>query len=293
MLGTLYVVSTPIGNLEDITLRALRVLREADLIVGEDTRRTRGLLAHYGIGTPFAPSLYEGVERERTEGLLRLLREGKRIALVSDAGTPLLSDPGYPLVRACAAEGIPVVPIPGASALLAALVASGLPTDRFLFGGYLPRQPGPRRRALEELLGVGCTAVVYESPRRVRATLEELANLDPNRPVVVARELTKVHEEFVRGTAAEVAAALAARGEVRGEVALLVGPGEAPPPPPTDPEAVRVRYAELLAAGNPPREALRKTAVETGVSRREVYRIVHAEGAPTEAPGLTGRIRSA
>lgn len=271
MPGTLYVVSTPIGNLEDITLRALRALREADLVVGEDTRRTRGLLSHYGIATPFAPSLYEGIEEERTEGLLRLLREGKRIALVSDAGTPLLSDPGYPLVRACAQEGIPVVPVPGASALLAALVASGLPLDRFLFGGYLPRQPGPRRRALEELLGHGCTVVVYESPRRLALTLRELADLDPNRDVVVARELTKVHEEFVRGTAAEVAAEFSSRDEVKGEVVVLVGPSRAPAREPF-PEEILARFREHLAAGMTPRDAIALTATELRIPRRKVYR---------------------
>ncbi len=274
MPGTLYVVSTPIGNLEDITLRALRVLREADLVVGEDSRRTRGLLSHYGIATPFAPSLYEGVEEERTEALLRLLREGKRVALVSDAGTPLLSDPGFPLVRACAREGIPVVPIPGASALLAALVASGLPLDRFLFGGYLPRQPGPRRRALEELLDFGCTVVVYESPRRLRATLRELAELEPGRDVVVARELTKVHEEFVRGAAAEVAAAFSSRDEVKGEVVVLVGPSRPPAREPS-PAEILARFREHLATGMTPRDAIAQTATELRIPRRKVYRTVH------------------
>ena len=277
MAGTLYICSTPIGNLEDITLRALRVLREADLIVGEDTRRTRKLLAHYGIHTPFAPSLYQGAEERRTDEVLGLLRQGKNVALVSDAGTPLLSDPGFPLVRACVAHGIPVVPVPGASALLAALVASGLPMDRFLFLGHLPRSPGPRRRALEELVRVDCTAVFYESPHRIRATLAELAELAGGRPTVVARELTKVHEEFVRGTAEEVYRELQSRDEVKGEIVVVVGPraearGEA------SPDEIRSRYEELLAQGLGPGEALKRTARELGVPRRLAYQAVHAPG---------------
>jgi len=171
MAGTLYICSTPIGNLEDITLRALRVLREVDLIVGEDSRHTRKLLSHYGIHTPFAPSLFQGVEERRVEGVLQALREGKDVALVCDAGTPLISDPGYPLVRACLAEGIKVVPVPGASAFLTALVASGLPPDRFLFLGYLPRKSGPRKKLLERLSELPYTAILYESPHRVLSTL--------------------------------------------------------------------------------------------------------------------------
>jgi 16S rRNA (cytidine1402-2'-O)-methyltransferase len=275
MEGTLYVCSTPIGNLEDITLRALRTLREADLIVGEDTRRTRVLLSHHGIHTPFAPSLYQGAEEERTRHVLALLREGKNVALVSDAGTPLLSDPGYPLVRACVGEGIPVVPIPGPSALLAALVASGLPTDRFLFLGHLPRQGGPRRKALESLRTVDCTVVFYESPRRLVPTLELLAELYGPRRVVVARELTKVHEEFVRGTAAEIHQEFAARGEVKGEVVVLLGPGSPAERPPADVSVVTL-YRQLLSAGLSPQEALQETSARLGLPRRAVYKTVHS-----------------
>jgi 16S rRNA (cytidine1402-2'-O)-methyltransferase len=271
--GILYICSTPIGNLEDVTLRVLRILREVDVIVGEDSRRTRRLLAHYGIHTPFAPSLYQGVEAERVEGVLRLLREGKDVALVSDAGTPLISDPGYPLVRACVREGIPVVPIPGPTAAVAALVASGLPPDRFLFLGHLPRPIGPRRRVLEGLRDLDCTAVAYDSPHRIVATLGILAELYPDRPVVVARELTKLHEEFVRGTAQEVHAALMARGEVKGEVVVLIG--SARPTPPSTPEAVRDLYHGLLAQGLTPKEARAETARRLGVPRRTVYRGIH------------------
>lgn len=274
MAGTLYVCSTPIGNLEDITLRALRILREADLIVGEDTRRTRVLLSHYDIHTPFAPSLYQGAEERRTEEILALLREGKRVALVSDAGTPLLSDPGYPLVRASVAHGIPVVPVPGPSALLAALVASGLPMDRFLFLGHLPRSPGPRRRALGELVGADCTVVFYESPHRIRATLGDLAELAGSRAVVVARELTKVHEEFVRGTAGEVYREFASRAEVRGEIVVLVAPRAKSAPGPS-PEEIRARYEEHLTQGLGPPEALKRTARDLGIPRRVAYRAIH------------------
>ncbi len=275
MTGTLYVCATPIGNLEDVTLRALRVLREADLIVGEDTRRTRKLLSHHGIHTRFAPSLFQGAEEERTPEVISLLRAGKTVALVSDAGTPLLSDPGYPLVRTCVTEGIPVVPVPGPSALLAALVASGLPMDRFLFLGHLPRQPGPRQRALATLDAVDCTVVFYESPHRIQATLEQLAAMWGSRPVVMARELTKLHEEFIRGSAVEVQRVLASRSEVKGELVVVVGPSGDAAPMTSSAEAARTVYAEIISAGLPPKEALQETADRLGMSRRAVYRFVH------------------
>ena len=275
MPGTLYVCATPIGNLEDITLRALRVLREVDLIVGEDSRHTRKLLSHYDIHTPFAPSLYQGVEEARVEGVLRVLREGKDVALVCDAGTPLISDPGYPLVRACLAEGIKVVPVPGASAFLAALVASGLPPDRFLFLGYLPRKSGPRKKVLERLSELPYTAILYESPHRVLSTLEELARLFPRRPLVLARELTKVYEEFIHGTAEEVFAEVKRRGGVKGELVLLIAPADPKEKEEPEPEPMRKRFRELLDCGFSPGEAVKKVAEEFGIPRREAYRIVH------------------
>jgi len=275
MPGTLYVCATPIGNLEDITLRALRVLREVDLIVGEDSRHTRKLLSHYDIHTPFAPSLYQGVEEARVEGVLRVLREGKDVALVCDAGTPLISDPGYPLVRACLAEGIKVVPVPGASAFLAALVASGLPPDRFLFLGYLPRKSGPRKKVLERLSELPYTAILYESPHRVLSTLEELARLFPRRPLVLARELTKVYEEFIHGTAEEVFAEVKRRGGVKGELVLLIAPADLKEKEEPEPEPMRKRFRELLDCGFSPGEAVKKVAEEFGIPRREAYRIVH------------------
>ena len=275
MPGTLYVCATPIGNLEDITLRALRVLREVDLIVGEDSRHTRKLLSHYDIHTPFAPSLYQGVEEARVEGVLRVLREGKDVALVCDAGTPLISDPGYPLVRACLAEGIKVVPVPGASAFLAALVASGLPPDRFLFLGYLPRKSGPRKKVLERLSELPYTAILYESPHRVLSTLEELARLFPRRPLVLARELTKVYEEFIHGTAEEVFAEVKRRGGVKGELVLLIAPADLKEKEEPEPESMRKRFRELLDRGFSPGEAVKKVAEEFNIPRREAYRIVH------------------
>ncbi|HAZ31016.1 TPA: 16S rRNA (cytidine(1402)-2'-O)-methyltransferase [Candidatus Acetothermia bacterium] len=275
MTGILYVCSTPIGNLEDVTVRALRALEEADVIAGEDTRRTRKLLSHYGIHTPFAPSLYQGAEGERTEGVLALLRAGKTVALVTDAGTPLISDPGYPLVRACVEEGIAVVPVPGPSALLAALVASGLPTDRFLFLGHLPRQPGPRRRVLESVRAVDCTVVFYESPHRLSSTLELVAELYGSRPVVVARELTKVYEEFVRGSAEEVQREFASRPEIKGEIVLVVGPAEGEGSPLAPAEAARSMYQDLLTSGLSPKEALQETAAKLDLPRRTVYHAVH------------------
>lgn len=275
--GTLYICATPIGNLEDVTLRVLRVLKEVDVIVAEDTRRTRQLLSRYGISTPLAPSLYQGVERERTEGVLALLRTGKNVALVSDAGTPLISDPGYPLVRACVAEGIPVVPVPGPSAVLAALVASGLPPQPFLFAGYPPRGMQARRAWLSELLRLPCTVVFFESPRRVLTTLSLLAELAPERPTVVARELTKIHEEFVRGKAQEVYTALAQREKILGEVVVLIGPLERPEKSPSmalETKEILAQYEELLSQGLSPKEARKALAQRLGLPPRTIYQLI-------------------
>ncbi|MFO8034926.1 MAG: 16S rRNA (cytidine(1402)-2'-O)-methyltransferase [Candidatus Bipolaricaulota bacterium] len=281
MPGTLYICATPIGNLEDITLRALRVLGEVDRIVGEDTRRTRRLLSYHGIHTPFAPSLYEGVEQERVEKVVRLLEEGENIALVSDAGTPLVSDPGYLLVSGCVERGIPVASIPGPSAPLAALVASGLPTNRFLFLGALPRKAGRCRKALEQLRGLDCTAVALVSPHRLEETLELLVDMYPLRPLVLAREITKVHEEYLRGTCQEVLEAFRTRQGVRGEVVLVLG-ADGPTAPAADPGEVKVLYQALLEQGLPPHDALRRAAHATGLSRREAYDIVHRSDPSTE-----------
>src|ERR671924_139984 len=199
----LYVVATPIGNLEDITLRALRVLREVDLIATEDTRRTRILLEHYQIDRPLT-SLYEHNEVHKAPSLMRRLQEGGSIALVSEAGTPLISDPGYRLVQLAIAHGIMVIPIPGPSAAVAAIVVAGLPTDRFVFEGFLPKRPGKRRKRLESLRDEPRTLIFYESPRRVHDILGEMQALWGDRRVVVARELTKKFEEILRGRISEV-----------------------------------------------------------------------------------------
>jgi len=274
MPGTLYLVSLPIGNLNDITLRAIQCLRKVDLIVAEDTRHTHRILSRYRIRTSFSLSLYQGVEEERVEPCLSLLREGKNLALVSDAGTPLVSDPGYPLVRAAVDAGIPVVPIPGATALVAALVASGLPTDRFVFDGAVPRKEGERSGYVAALQNEQRTVIVYESPHRLLATLQAIAGALPERRIVVARELTKVHEELLRGTASELLEVLSARGDVKGEIVLLVAGSERPS---RGAEASRAQEALLLLEA----EGLSKTACARiltqilGLPRNEAYRLAH------------------
>ncbi len=223
MPGILYIVSTPIGNLHDISLRAIATLRKVDFIIAEDTRNTRHLLSHYHITTPFASSYYNGVEQERIEGLLKLLNDGKDLALVSDAGTPLVSDPGYPLVHAAIGSGIKVVPIPGATAMLASLVASGLPTDRFAFDGALPRKDVQKQKYLEEITKETRTTIVHSSPHRLLLDLEAIAAIMPERHIVLAREVTKLHEEFLRGTAEIILEHLRARGtQVKGECVLIL-----------------------------------------------------------------------
>lgn len=273
MTGILYICATPIGNLKDITLRALEVLRDVDLIVAEDTRNTGKLLRHYGIPPKFGPSLYEGGERERVPAIIAELKRGKNVALVSDAGTPLISDPGYPLVRACVEEGIPVVPIPGPAAFLAALVASGLPTESFVFLGSLPRKHGSKREVLEGLVGEERTAVMYESPHRLEETLELMSGLYPERPLVLARELTKLHEEFIRGTVAEVLAEVRGRGGIRGEVVLVLG-GEERSPGLAQPELVSELYGILLRRGHRPGDALRELARLLGVPKGKLRRAI-------------------
>lgn len=220
MPGTLYVVATPIGNLEDITQRALRVLREVALIAAEDTRRTRLLLDHYQIEQAVT-SLYEHNEVHKAPGLMRRLEEGESIALVAEAGTPLISDPGFRLVQLAIARGLPVVPVPGPSAVIAALMVSGLPTDRFTFEGFLPKKAGKRRRRLQALRDEPRTIIFYESPRRVQELLGEMQACWGERRVVVARELTKKFEELLRGQLSEVQTHLAERPPL-GEITIVV-----------------------------------------------------------------------
>jgi 16S rRNA (cytidine1402-2'-O)-methyltransferase len=221
MAGVLYIVATPIGNLEDITLRALGVLKEADLIAAEDTRQTKKLLARYEIATPLT-SYYDAVEGEKAAQLVKQLESGKNIALVSDAGTPTVSDPGFRLIQAAIVAGISVVPVPGASALLAVLSASGLPTDRFVFEGFLPAKRRERREKLQTLAAETRTLIFYEAPHRIKEALSDMLEVFGDREAVLGREVTKVHEEFMRGRLSETLAALEIK-EPRGEITLVVG----------------------------------------------------------------------
>lgn len=272
----LYLVATPIGNLEDITLRALRVLRGADLIACEDTRQTQKLLNHFGIRTPTL-SCHEHNERERAEEIVKLLRQGGRIAMVSDAGMPGISDPGVRLARAATEAGFRVIPVPGVNAAVTALAASGLDTSRFLFVGFLPAKTGARRAALEHLGGAlkddeALTLIFHEAPHRILETLADVERgWGPAVRVVVARELTKWHEEFLRGTVAEVRAALAARERIRGEIVLMVEARR--PPSGALRSSIAERVAELVESeGLKRNEALKRAAREHGLSRSEAYR---------------------
>lgn len=271
MPGTLYLVATPIGNLEDITLRALRILREADLVAAEDTRHSRKLFAHYGISTRLT-SYYQHNEVAKGEQLLALLREGKMLALISDAGTPGISDPGYLLVRRCREEGIEVTAIPGPCAVVTALAVSGLPSERFAFEGFLPAKSGERRALMRRLAAEQRTLVFYEAPHRLAATLRDLVDeLGPEREVAVARELTKLHEEVFRGSAEAVREHF--NGErVRGEIVLLLAP--APQAAPTAPtETVREALLRVQAeSGLPMRAVVKQVAREFGLPGDEVYR---------------------
>jgi len=270
--GELYIVATPIGNLEDITLRALRVLKDASLIACEDTRQTQKLLGHYGITTRTV-SYHAHNEQERAAELLRELQNGARVALVSDAGMPGISDPGFRVIVLAVEHGIPVVPIPGPAALVAAVAAGGLPTDSFRFGGFLPARRGQRRQTLEGIRDSSQTEIFYEAPHRVKEAIEDVVEiLGAARAVVVARELTKIHEEFLRGNAAEVLKALSARVEIKGEITLLIGRAEEK----TEvlPRAsFRQRLQEIMDAEKLDQKgALKKLAREMGISKSEAYR---------------------
>ena len=276
----LYLVATPIGNLEDITLRALRILKSADRIACEDTRQTQKLLNHYQVATPTL-SLHQHNERERAIELIEELKEGKRIAVVSDAGTPGISDPGGWLTLAAIEAGIAVYPVPGANAAVSALIASGLPAVNFQFLGFLPEKAGARRTALEALAREAArTLIFYEAPHRILETLGDLESVwGPGLRVVVAREVTKLHEEFLRGTVAEVKADLAARDRIRGEITLLI-------------EAIALtesqqRTSSVLAQlerleaeeGLSEKDALKRVARESGQSKSDVYRELQRERA--------------
>jgi 16S rRNA (cytidine1402-2'-O)-methyltransferase len=288
----LYLVATPIGNLEDITLRALRVLKGVDRIACEDTRLTQKLLNYFGISTPTI-SCHEHNEQARTVELLALLQQGGRVAVVSDAGMPAISDPGLELVRAAVAAGVPVIPVPGANAALSALIASGLDTDRFLYVGFLAAKPSARRAQLEALAArmqpgeAPLTLAVYEAPHRILETLADVeAVWGESVRVVIARELTKLHEEFLRGTAVELRVALAARERIRGEIVLLI---EARPPAPQTKTggSIAQQVSELIeTAGLDEKDALKRLARERGVSKSEVYRELQRERRTGTPPGV-------
>ncbi len=262
----MYIVATPIGNLEDMTFRAVRILKEADLIAAEDTRHSRRLLNHFGIAGHLT-SYFDHNKSLKGEYLLERLRDGAHVALISDAGTPCISDPGYQLVRDAVAAGIAVVPIPGASAAVTALSASGLPTDSFTFAGFLPSKQGKRREKLAQLRDEGRVVIYYEAPHRLPAALADLLEVCGERQIVVARELTKLYEEFVRGSVTEVLASFAHR-EVKGEIVLLVAPAEEVAAP-VDSDELLNRY---LADPNLSfRDTVSMVAAETGVPRSEIY----------------------
>ena len=275
MTGTLYVVGTPIGNLEDLSPRAARTLAAASLVAAEDTRRTGRLLAGLGIGVPML-SVFAGNEASRVPRILAALAEGD-VALVSDGGMPLVSDPGSRVVRAAVDAGFDVRVVPGPSAAVAALVASGLPSDRWAFEGFLPRRSGERDRRLAELATDPRTVVLFESPKRTAATLAAIAQAcGADRPVAVCRELTKLHETIVRGPAGEVATSL---GELRGEVVVVVGGAGAVPAGDLDAAVAEARDA--IAAGAKPREAARRAASAHGVTANDVYGQLTGGGDPT------------
>lgn len=276
----LYLVATPIGNLEDMTLRGLRVLREADRIACEDTRQTQKLLNHFGIRTPTV-SYHAHNEAERAASLLEELKAGGRVAVVSDAGTPGIADPGGVLAREAIAAGVPVFPVPGANAAVAALIASGLPAERFRFHGFLPSKAGERRTVLEGLAASGVatagdstTEVFYETPHRIVEALGDVAAVfGPEMQVVVARELTKLHEEFLRGTVAAVRSELAARESVRGEMVLLLSPTAGAARVAEDAVvSVGAAVRGLLAGGLSEKDALKQVARDRGLGKSEVYR---------------------
>ncbi len=273
----LYIVATPIGNLEDITLRAVRVLKEVDVIACEDTRQTQKLLNHYGIATR-TTSYHEHNEMTRAAELVKDLQEGASVALVTDAGMPGISDPGYRLISLAIRHHVPVVPIPGASAFLAALVASGLPTDSFRFSGFLPAKRGERRAALEAIKTSPRTQVFYEAPHRVVEALADVCEvLGESRHVVIAREVTKLHEEFLRGRASDVLENLKSRETVKGEITLLIGKAEeADAGGAADAlvrRSVRQRVEQIMAEEKlDEKAALKKVAKERGISKSEAYR---------------------
>jgi 16S rRNA (cytidine1402-2'-O)-methyltransferase len=279
MPGTLYIVATPIGNLEDITLRALRVLKEVDVIAAEDTRHTQILLNHHGIRTPLT-SYHEHNERIKARELVTRLERGQDIALVSDAGTPAISDPGFRLVVEASRAGVQIIPIPGASALTAVLSASGLPTDRFIFEGFLPAKKKQRRERLQTLRDETRTLVFYEAPHRLRDALDDIRELLGNREMVLAREVSKVHEEFLRGPVSELIRTLG-RQEIRGELTLIISgsPGESR----VSEDLLIAEIRELKGKGLRLKEIAEVLGEKFGYAKKEIYRLALGLGAKSGA----------
>jgi 16S rRNA (cytidine1402-2'-O)-methyltransferase len=275
--GTLYVVATPIGNLEDITLRALRVLKEVDVIAAEDTRHTQILLSHYGIRTPLT-SYHEHNEKTKARQLMSRLERGEQIALVSDAGTPAISDPGYRLAVEAIRGGIPVIPIPGASALTAVLSAGGLPTDRFVFEGFLPAKKQERRARLRALSSETRTLVIYEAPHRLTETLNDLVEILGDRETVLAREVSKVHEEFLRGRLTEVAKQIAGR-EIKGELTLLIGGSRGQSE--VSQEQIEEEIRKLKDDGLRVKEIAEILGEKYGYPKKEIYRLALTQSGRT------------
>jgi 16S rRNA (cytidine1402-2'-O)-methyltransferase len=276
MPGTLYVVATPIGNLADITHRAIQILNDVDLIACEDTRHTRKLLQHYGITTRTV-SYHEHNEQQRAAELIELLKEGKDVGVVSDAGTPGISDPGFRLVRLAIEQSVPVVSAPGPSALITALVASGLPTNEFFFGGFLPARSGARQARLNELRSVPSTLIFYEAPHRLAATLKDAREILGEREAVVARELTKLHEEVRRGRLSELATHYSVEENPRGEIVLLIDRNTIQMDASDPTKTVVALVQRFENDGLDHRAALKKAARELGLSRAEAYRRLVAE----------------
>lgn len=283
--GQLYLVSTPIGNLEDITLRALRILKEADAIACEDTRHTQKLLNHYGIQARTV-SYHEHNEHTRALELVDEMLQGASVALVSDAGTPVISDPGHRLVALCIERGIPVIPIPGASSALAALAASGIPSERFLFAGFLPARQGARRKALAALASGDSTLIFFEAPHRIGPMLADAAEVLGPRPAVLGREITKLHEEFLRGTLSELSTRVGT-SPLRGEITLVVGPpisagAESLP----QGLSLRQRVDQIVQVEGADRKAaLKQAAREFGIPRREAYKQLLLNGNSKDSGG--------
>ena len=276
MPGTLYLVATPIGNLKDITRRAIEILEGVDVVACEDTRHTRKLLNHLGLSRKLV-SYHDHNEVERSEELVGMMQKGRSIALVSDAGTPGISDPGFRVVRAAIEAGTDVVPIPGPVAFISALIASGLPSDSVLFDGFLPSKRSERRRRLEEVRAVSATLVFYESPRRIPATLADCLDILGDRQAVVAREITKLHEEFVRGSLSELHSKLSS-ATLKGEVVLLIDRVRGAQLESKTTTSISDRVAELEAEGNDRKTALKRAAKEFGISKSEAYRLVQVGG---------------